>query len=572
MRTPRISLSTILTLLALVPFGLKADPTFEGGRGLIHVLSADNDGAGGLALGLAGEYWQKTDYPQEGNDHQDFRGLLSLTYVPVSWAEVSAAGEWRSFWEDNPERSEQGLGDTRVGLKLSSRSGSPLSVGLAGDVTFDTGDEERGLSNGARQWTTRALFTVDLGNLPGGPPSFRFHANAGYHVNQANEESDDEYVPLGVGLELPTPTFTPLIEFTSDQYIHLDTLSPSENPMRVVFGLRAAFPAGLRVTGVLDFNVSQVLPNGDKIEPYDWRLLVGLAWLSPGAGRGQRRAGTIAGQIIEAETEQPLAATVRLPQYPDYPPVSSDPTTGIYTLEDVPAGLTTVEVTKPEYIKQALPVVVKHREVSVRDFMLVRSTPPEGEVQGSVTDRLTGHPVYATLSFTGPTLDSVTTDPNTGAYQISLPSGTYAVKLSAEGFIPSSAPVTVKPGTTAMHNFIVLKKGGQLELPHILFASGKATIQPESYPGLEAAAQFLRENPDVTLEIQGHTDSAGQDETNLRLSQARADAVRNELISSYGISPDRLVARGYGERNPIASNRTKAGRRQNRRIEFRIIE
>ncbi len=104
-------------------------------------------------------------------------------------------------------------------------------------------------------------------------------------------------------------------------------------------------------------------------------------------------------------------------------------------------------------------------------------------------------------------------------------------------------------------------------LQKIHFEFNKAVIRPVSYPILDTVAQVLRDFPDITLEVQGHTDSRGSDAYNLRLSQARAEAVRTYLIDK-GIAPNRLAARGYGEGCPIASNRTREGRAANRRVEF----
>ncbi len=101
----------------------------------------------------------------------------------------------------------------------------------------------------------------------------------------------------------------------------------------------------------------------------------------------------------------------------------------------------------------------------------------------------------------------------------------------------------------------------------IHFEFNKATIRPVSFPILDTVAQVLNDFPDITLEIQGHTDSRGSDSYNLRLSQERAEAVRQYLIAK-GIAPERLTARGYGEGCPIASNRTASGRAANRRVEF----
>jgi outer membrane protein OmpA-like peptidoglycan-associated protein len=105
----------------------------------------------------------------------------------------------------------------------------------------------------------------------------------------------------------------------------------------------------------------------------------------------------------------------------------------------------------------------------------------------------------------------------------------------------------------------------------VYFDFNKATIKPVSYPLLDDVAQALKDNPKIKVEVQGHTDSVGDDNFNLKLSQKRAESVRNYLIKK-GISSDRMDPKGYGENVPIADNRTKEGRDQNRRVEFVITE
>ena len=103
----------------------------------------------------------------------------------------------------------------------------------------------------------------------------------------------------------------------------------------------------------------------------------------------------------------------------------------------------------------------------------------------------------------------------------------------------------------------------------IYFATGKATIKPVSHALLDEVAEALSDNPTIEIRIEGHTDSRGKDAYNLALSQSRAEAVREYLIGK-NIEEARLVAEGFGERMPIADNRTNAGREQNRRVEFVI--
>jgi OmpA-OmpF porin, OOP family len=105
----------------------------------------------------------------------------------------------------------------------------------------------------------------------------------------------------------------------------------------------------------------------------------------------------------------------------------------------------------------------------------------------------------------------------------------------------------------------------------INFASGSAQVPRESMSMLEQAAQAIKSAPAGTvLEIGGYTDNRGNSATNLRLSQQRADSVRRFLISK-GVNADSLVAKGYGDSSPIASNDSEDGRFRNRRIEFKDI-
>ncbi|GBD32058.1 MAG: hypothetical protein KatS3mg081_2226 [Gemmatimonadales bacterium] len=110
-----------------------------------------------------------------------------------------------------------------------------------------------------------------------------------------------------------------------------------------------------------------------------------------------------------------------------------------------------------------------------------------------------------------------------------------------------------------------------LVLTGVNFRSGSAQLTPESHAVLDRVAASLIANPAVRIEVAGHTDASGSRALNMRLSLARAEAVRNYLISK-GVAPDRLVARGYGPDRPVADNATPSGRAMNRRVELHLIE
>ena len=105
----------------------------------------------------------------------------------------------------------------------------------------------------------------------------------------------------------------------------------------------------------------------------------------------------------------------------------------------------------------------------------------------------------------------------------------------------------------------------------ILFDTGRATIKKVSHGILDAVVSVLGDFPDIRVRIEGHTDSQGSASSNQRLSERRANSVRQYLISN-GVVEDRLTAKGFGEEKPIDTNRTSKGRSANRRVEFHIVE
>jgi outer membrane protein OmpA-like peptidoglycan-associated protein len=106
-----------------------------------------------------------------------------------------------------------------------------------------------------------------------------------------------------------------------------------------------------------------------------------------------------------------------------------------------------------------------------------------------------------------------------------------------------------------------------LILRGVTFQTGRSALKPESFVVLNEVAASLVANPEIRIEIAGYTDSTGSAAVNLRLSGARAIAVR-AYLASKGVSPDRMIARGYGKENPVAPNSTADGRAQNRRVEL----
>jgi OOP family OmpA-OmpF porin len=109
----------------------------------------------------------------------------------------------------------------------------------------------------------------------------------------------------------------------------------------------------------------------------------------------------------------------------------------------------------------------------------------------------------------------------------------------------------------------------EIKLPGVVFETGKAELLPESLPVLEGAIATLKRYPELKIEVAGHTDSRGTDAYNLDLSARRAATVL-KYLQDGGVQ-NALTSRGYGERQPIASNNTDDGRQANRRVVLRVL-
>ena len=121
-------------------------------------------------------------------------------------------------------------------------------------------------------------------------------------------------------------------------------------------------------------------------------------------------------------------------------------------------------------------------------------------------------------------------------------------------------------------NFI--KEDGTIKfIPRtVRFKMGSTELLPIAYKALDEIGNFLKKNPTVKVEIQGHTDNSGNAVKNMTLSNNRANSIKNYLVKKFGITASRLVAKGYGQSKPRYDNKTPIGRAKNRRVEFVILK
>ena len=115
------------------------------------------------------------------------------------------------------------------------------------------------------------------------------------------------------------------------------------------------------------------------------------------------------------------------------------------------------------------------------------------------------------------------------------------------------------------------ERGLLVTLGDVLFATGRAELLPVALPRMDKLAGFLNQFPEKQLLIEGYTDSVGSDAMNRELSMRRADAVKSALVQR-GVNPSRMVAQGYGESFPVATNASPEGRAMNRRVEVVVTD
>ncbi|MDQ3110121.1 MAG: OmpA family protein [Bacteroidota bacterium] len=201
-------------------------------------------------------------------------------------------------------------------------------------------------------------------------------------------------------------------------------------------------------------------------------------------------------------------------------------------------------------------------------------------LKGTITDKISHNPLGAQIEIVDNSLNqsiaTFTANSSSGKYLVSLPSGkNYAIYVKMDGYlfhsenfdIPVIATYQEVTKDVEMEKIAV---GSTIVLRNVFFDYAKSTLKPESSQELDRLAKILTDNPTIRIELSGHTDSRGTDESNQKLSESRAKSCVDYLVA-HGIKAERLEFKGYGEVQPIAGNDTEEGMALNRRTEFKIL-
>ncbi len=204
---------------------------------------------------------------------------------------------------------------------------------------------------------------------------------------------------------------------------------------------------------------------------------------------------------------------------------------------------------------------------------------PVAVVTGKVLDSLTSRPVFARIYYnttSGELKDYTVSDANDGSFKVVLPLGKkYFITASANGYLNKTLVLDLPYSDTVITmnlSFLLepIKVGQSVVLDNVYFPAGQDKFLPQSYAALDKLVLFMKQNPNVKIEISGHTNNIGDYDKLVDLSVRRAEAVKRYLVSK-GIDSSRIVTKGYGPDKPIADNSTLKGRRLNQRVEVKIL-
>ena len=402
-------------------------------------------------------------------------------------------------------------------------------------------------------------------------------------------EVSDGVLNLGFGLEVATPHLDVFLEYTIQKLIDRDDASVSYFTPGIRFKNNSGTFLDISCdlsTSTFDptyydlghglYQMDTVVTEDMRAERaplpiggvFDWGITLALGYSSDlMTDVRQIDTATLSGTVTDSLTGEAVFATITFPGVP-IANVTSDAATGFY-VHNIPSGEVPVTVVAPGYSNASATIVLGRDQSATLDFALL---PNLGSITGSIRDGQ-GRPIAGASVAIGSTTPITVTTNNAGVYTARVEAGTWPVTAQADGFISDNRSVTLIPNETVDVSFNLrdaLQEGAVLSFDNIYFASGSATLKPESYSILDSVAILIRDNPNARIQIAGHTDSDGSDASNQTLSERRAQSVYQYLINT-GISGNRLTTIGYGESMPIVPNNSAANKAKNRRIEFIVL-
>jgi len=606
-----------LCILLAVATLIYAHPNFEASYGLIRTISADNGSAGHFHTGFylrgfsekreAALVGDSTGEAVHGGGDIFFGFGYSITDYLSFNVSSSYHGDGVDYEETDYNRASIGFGDTKVGLKLGF-GGETIKYGLYPFVSFPTGSDRgatedtvssypifndayanpggvfRYFSSGGTDYGAIGLFTVRTGAMI-------VDLNLGYVLRNKEGGLRSNASIYNAALSWDLGDVVPFIEMSGIDYGGKDqfftfTDDSVFGPNEVYITPGVSFrPGHFSINFAVDIRAWE----GENEEPFPTALTdsfnITTGWGVAPAWAGifgisycydfvpeMPKYGDIAGTIKDSETNKPISANVALYEEGTMVASKASDTGGAFTFPELEPGTYKLTAQATDYKPYAVDLLIKAGETTPISVALV-PVPKEGTLVLNIIDIESKEQMAGKV-----TIGDMESEQTDGKYKKILKAGSYTLKVmaTAKDYLPYERRVQIEAGKTLELEVALVKKEFKIVLPQVYFETAKSTIKPESYPILDGAAETIKTvfggSPTVRIEVQGHTDSRGTDDYNLKLSQDRAQSVMDYLVINHELPAARLIARGYGESRPVASNDNPEGRQKNRRVEFVILK
>ncbi|MBN2072219.1 MAG: OmpA family protein [Candidatus Krumholzibacteriota bacterium] len=615
----------LFLILAIVTFFagvVNAQASWDGTAGLLKVHEAGTVGKGKLVFSFGSSYYRRYGvtlmptpgsyyYSATGTDpevnYNFFVSKAVLTLGLSDYVELAASLDVRNWIMVVPDEFSNssfetlyrgGLGDTKLLGKLCMPMPTDrFRMGLLAAVNFPTGNKERNFTTDEIDFGIKGLFTLDLTDIESFVPT-KLHINLGYQFNrnEANgygilntdnpnisgfyppaypavpEGASDNFNDLfqfGTGVEFILKDTRLFVEFSWDEFLKADyedgygAIYTNKNIYTITPGISYVTPKGAGILAGIDINLNSE-DNWPISDPPDW-----MAYLGFSVG------GFVLAQDSDKDgIEDKVDKCADQPE--DFDGFEDDD--GCPDLDNDADGIQDQVDQCPDLAEDfdgfededgcpdldndgdGIPDIEDRCPSEPEDFDgfedsdgcpdIIQDSDNDGVADDQDKCPLKPEDLDGFQDEDGcPDLDNDLDGILDVNDQCPMETETFNGYMDEDG-CPDERPIEAK--------FI---------LRGVNFESGSASLTPDSYAVLDQVVKSLMAYPEVKVEVRGYTDSVGSWETNLRLSEKRAESVKHYLINS-GIMADRVLAKGYGEADPVSSNKTAAGRAENRRIEF----
>jgi outer membrane protein OmpA-like peptidoglycan-associated protein len=607
------------------PWVAERSPNIYGQQGLRRVTSADPGKSGYFDIQLNGRGFYMPDFINPAPDIDIFaQGFASFGVSLFNFVELSLATQAASNENElQTPRTVFTVGDIIPSLKLGFLF-APVAVGVDVRALLPTSADAIGPDLDNFAISSNFLLTLDLYEAWSIP--FRMHLNGGYTYQNARFASNPQryYLQglggqllamttsqwyydqgtLGLGVELPFPFVTLYTEVWAQAALFMaDNAGVDGGPYDFVRdthiiatpGLRFSLGRGLHFDLAADFgvggtggffspDVNQLVAGQPPNPAYAVHLGVSYTF-SPFVAQTQvelrergAAPGLIAGCAADAEAKGPIQEAYVEFVGKDLPRVVVNDD-GCFPAMQLSPGEVTVAIKHPDYKPGSVTVTVVAGETARADLALVPQKRPGklwGSIKSSADEVLDG-----TVQIVGATGEPQTLETKDGAFATELATGKYQVLVKVKGHLQQGASVEIAADGQVERAFVLkptpkkritkLTKE-RIELKtRIPFELNNATLLKAAEFILDDVVDRILANPKIKkVRIEGHTDDTGKADADLTLSEQRAKAVLDYLVSK-GVSASRLESKGFGATKPLPKKKKDRGKAKDRRVEFILV-